>query len=170
MRVPRPRPKPTLAADPYYLAARYSLWQCLQQQPGREHEAAEEQAPHGARKADMEHLAVVRNELVPQSPGDPDLAAEAGTLLLRTGQDWLGLHWLDMALKLTPTTRRHTRPWPVTLSRKGMATRRRSTAARRAPAKRLGLRPPASGSLAPGGTSVPCGRQLRVASEVGGQR
>ena len=35
-------------------------------------------------------------------PNDPDLAAEAGKLLLQLGEDQRGLFWLDRALSIDP--------------------------------------------------------------------
>jgi Tfp pilus assembly protein PilF len=94
--------KRSLAARPYYLPTHFSLLQSLQRQPGREAEAAEAKARHDALKADLDRLTVLLGQQGSKSRGNPERASEVGVLLLRTGQDQLGLDWLNMALKLDP--------------------------------------------------------------------
>ncbi len=91
-----------LEVNPYYLPARYSLWQSLQRQPDRAAETAEAKARHDALKEDLARLTVLLGPEGAKSRGDPERASEVGALLLRTGQERMGLDWLKAALKLDP--------------------------------------------------------------------
>jgi Tfp pilus assembly protein PilF len=91
-----------LEASPYRLPIRYALWQSLQRQPGSEKEAAEAKASHDALKADLDRLTALLGAEGVKSREDPDRAAEVGSLLLRTGEERLGLDWLGAALRLDP--------------------------------------------------------------------
>jgi tetratricopeptide (TPR) repeat protein len=91
-----------LEQSPRFVEARYSLYLCLQGQPGRQEEAKKELArweQDGKSKARLVRL--LRTELA-RSPNNPDLAEETGRLLLEDGEDEKGLFWLYRALKLDP--------------------------------------------------------------------
>jgi tetratricopeptide (TPR) repeat protein len=82
--------------------AHYALAQSLQGQPGRQAEAKDELARwREERKARDRLVRLVRTELDAR-PRDPDLAAEAGELLLQLGEEQRGLFWLHRALALDP--------------------------------------------------------------------
>jgi Tfp pilus assembly protein PilF len=91
-----------LKVSPYRLPIRFALWQSLQRQPGREREAADAKERHDALKGDLERLTVLLGTEGLKSREDPGRAAEVGALLLRTGEERLGLDWLDVALRLDP--------------------------------------------------------------------
>jgi tetratricopeptide (TPR) repeat protein len=82
--------------------ARYALYQALQLQPNRQQEAQQELArwKHDRRTRDR-LTRLLRTELH-RSPNDPDLAREAGELLLGQGEEQRGLFWLQRALSLDP--------------------------------------------------------------------
>jgi Tfp pilus assembly protein PilF len=88
--------------SPYRFPIRFALWQSLQRQPGREREAAEAKASHDALRADLERLAALLKAEGTKSREDPERMAEVGALLLRTGEERLGLDWLGGALRLDP--------------------------------------------------------------------
>lgn len=82
--------------------ARYLLSLSLQGQPGRQDEAREELARCRQERQTRERLTrLLRTELAAR-PNDPDLAEEAGELLLHQGEDERGLFWLHRALALNP--------------------------------------------------------------------
>jgi tetratricopeptide (TPR) repeat protein len=86
--------------------ARYTLFECLNSQENREEEAAKELARWEQDRRSVDRLTrLLRNEL-DRKPNDPDLAAEAGELLLEQGEDQRGLFWLHRALAVNP---RHAR-------------------------------------------------------------
>ncbi|HEX5273378.1 MAG TPA: tetratricopeptide repeat protein [Gemmataceae bacterium] len=91
-----------LKVSPYRLPIRFSLWQSLQRQPGREGDAAEAKAAYDALKTDLDRLTKLLGSGGSKSREDPAAAAEVGALLLRTGEERLALEWLDVALKLDP--------------------------------------------------------------------
>jgi tetratricopeptide (TPR) repeat protein len=91
-----------VAIKPLDPQARYSLHLALLAQPGREAEAeAERLRWERDREVTARLTRLMRTELAGR-PGDPDLAAEAGELLLRVGEDQRGLFWLNRALGLDP--------------------------------------------------------------------
>ncbi len=82
--------------------AHFALYLCLQAQPDRGQEAQEEMERwNEQRKAAGRLIRLLRVEL-DRKPNDPDLAAEAGELLLQAGEDEKGLFWLYRALRLDP--------------------------------------------------------------------
>lgn len=82
--------------------ARYALHLALQAQPGRETEAeAERRRWEQDREVTARLTRLLRTELTGQT-NNPDLAAEAGELLIRLGEDQRGLFWLNKALALDP--------------------------------------------------------------------
>jgi tetratricopeptide (TPR) repeat protein len=91
-----------LKRTPQNAEARYSLYLSLQGQPGRQAEAREELARSRQDRQTRDRLTrLLRTELSAR-PNDPDLAAEAGKLLLQLGEDERGLFWLHRALALDP--------------------------------------------------------------------
>jgi tetratricopeptide (TPR) repeat protein len=91
-----------LQRKPRDAEARYALYLCLQAQPNRQEEAREELARwEHDRKVQGRLVRLLRTEL-DQKRKDPDLAAEAGQLLLEVGEDEKGLFWLHRALALDP--------------------------------------------------------------------
>ena len=91
-----------LARDPQNAEARYSLYLSLQGQPGRQEEARQELARSRQDRQLRDRLTrLLRTELSAR-PNDPNLAAEAGELLLQVGEDERGLFWLRRALALDP--------------------------------------------------------------------
>src|SRR5262249_53105086 len=90
-----------LAGDPYEAQAGYLLVSALQAQ-GRPEEAEAALEGYVKRKADLERASQLLGEGMQHSANDPDALAEVGTLLLRMGQDRLGLYWLHEALKRDP--------------------------------------------------------------------
>jgi tetratricopeptide (TPR) repeat protein len=82
--------------------ARYSLFLTLQAQPERRAEAEQErQRWERDRQVTLRATELIRAGLRTR-PNDPDLAAEAGELLLRLGEDHRGLFWLNRALSVDP--------------------------------------------------------------------
>jgi tetratricopeptide (TPR) repeat protein len=82
--------------------ARYSLYLCLQAQPGREAEAREELARWKQDRQAQDRLTRLLRTELDRKPNDPDLATEAGDMFLRVGEDQRGLYWLHRALTLDP--------------------------------------------------------------------
>ncbi len=91
-----------LTVKPNEARARYALHLALQAQPDRQEEAAAERKRWECdRDSTLRLTNLLRGELASR-PKDPDLAAEAGEMLLRLGEDQRGLYWLNAALKLNP--------------------------------------------------------------------
>ena len=91
-----------LERTPQNAEARYSLYLSLQGQPGRQKEAQQELARSRQDRQLRDRLTrLLRTELSAR-PNDPNLAAEAGQLLLQVGEDERGLFWLRRALALDP--------------------------------------------------------------------
>ncbi len=82
--------------------ARYTLYECLNAQENREQEADEELARWEQDRRDRDRLTRLLRTELDRKPNDPDLAAEAGELLLGQGEDQRGLFWLHRALALDP--------------------------------------------------------------------
>jgi tetratricopeptide (TPR) repeat protein len=82
--------------------ARYTLYECLSSQENREQEAEEQLARWEQARRDRERLTRLLRTDLDRKPNDPDLAAEAGELLLQQGEDERGLFWLHRALALDP--------------------------------------------------------------------
>jgi tetratricopeptide (TPR) repeat protein len=91
-----------LARSPRDPEARYTLYRSLQGQPNREREAQEELARWEQDRRIGDRLTRLLRTELDARPQDPDLAAEAGELLLQTGEDQRGLFWLHRALALDP--------------------------------------------------------------------
>jgi tetratricopeptide (TPR) repeat protein len=82
--------------------ARYSLHLTLLAQPDRQAEAESERLRwEQDRQVTVRLTRLIRTELLAH-PNDPDLAAEAGELLLRLGEERRGLYWLNKALSIAP--------------------------------------------------------------------
>jgi tetratricopeptide (TPR) repeat protein len=81
--------------------ARFALYLCLQAQPDRTREAQEEMARWFQQNKGARRLVRLLRVELDRSPNDPDLAAEAGELLLQAGEDEKGLFWLHRALKVS---------------------------------------------------------------------
>ncbi len=86
-------------ADPEAL---YALYLSLQAQPDRQAEADKELAQWKQDLRTRDRLAHLLRTELPAKPNDPNLAAEAGKLLLQQGEDPLGLFWLNRALSIDP--------------------------------------------------------------------
>jgi Flp pilus assembly protein TadD len=87
-------------ATPFERDVLYGWHQCLAGQ-GRQAEAAEVQARWRRVEGDYHRLAEVTRAIA-ATPTDPDLRCEAGSILLRNGQEAAGLRWLESALRLNP--------------------------------------------------------------------
>ena len=85
-------------ADPGNLAALRDLHRCLEQQPGRERDAARALA----RRAETEKERKRLEQLLRSEAGGPAVFLEGGRLALRTGREKLGLRWLHLALEQDP--------------------------------------------------------------------
>jgi tetratricopeptide (TPR) repeat protein len=94
-----------LARSPRDPEARYAMYQSLRLQDNREEAAAEELARWEQDRRHRDRLTRLLRTELDSKPNDPDLAAEAGELLLQQGEDQRGLFWLHRALALDP---RHT--------------------------------------------------------------
>ena len=82
--------------------ARYSLHLTLFAQPDRQAEAEQERLRwERDRQVTLRVTRLVRTELLAH-PNDPDLAAEAGQLLLQLGEDSRALYWFNKALNIDP--------------------------------------------------------------------
>ncbi|OWK43255.1 tetratricopeptide repeat protein [Fimbriiglobus ruber] len=82
--------------------ARYSLHLVLLAQPARQKDAEEERVRWEQDRDSVIRLGrLLRTELV-DHPNDPDLAAEAGELLIQVGEEQRGLVWLNKALAIDP--------------------------------------------------------------------
>jgi len=92
-----------VTADPGNPDAHYQLYVCLQQQPGRQAEAAAERDTHKRVQADRERLARIAVNEMSLRPGDPNLHYELGAIYLRNGKPEVGVRWLYSALRLDPT-------------------------------------------------------------------
>lgn len=95
-----------IAADFTNVDAHYHLYLSLLQQPGREAEAAAQQALHKRITDDNARLIQLASKDLNSTPNDPNLHYEMGTIFLRNGKSELGLRWLYFALKLDPTHQR----------------------------------------------------------------
>jgi tetratricopeptide (TPR) repeat protein len=91
-----------LAHSPRDAEAHYTLYRSLQGQANREREAQEELAHWEADRRSGDRLTRLLRTELDARPRDPDLAAEAGQLLLQMGEDQRGLYWLNRALALDP--------------------------------------------------------------------
>jgi tetratricopeptide (TPR) repeat protein len=88
--------------------ARYSLYLTLQAQPDRQKDAEDERVRWEQDRDATARVTVLLRGRLTERPNDPNLAAEAGELLFRQGENQLGLFWLNKALQLDPNhTRSH---------------------------------------------------------------
>lgn len=91
-----------LEQKPLDPVARYSLHLTLLAQPERQRDAEAERIRwEKDREITLRLTRLVRSDLA-ERPNDPDLAAEAGSLLLQIGEDQRGLFWLNKALAINP--------------------------------------------------------------------
>jgi tetratricopeptide (TPR) repeat protein len=91
-----------IAADPGNAEAHYQLYLCLEQQPGREEEAAAQRDTHKRVQGDLARLLQIASSEMTRAPNDPNLHQEMGVLYLRYGKPDVGVRWLYRALKLSP--------------------------------------------------------------------
>jgi tetratricopeptide (TPR) repeat protein len=91
-----------LEGTPLNIEARYSLYLCLQAQPNKQDAAREERARWERDRTTKGRLVRLLRSELDARPKDPDLAEEAGKLLLEVGEDEKGLFWLYRALALDP--------------------------------------------------------------------
>ena len=82
--------------------ARYALYLSLQAQGDRQQDARAELARWRQDRKDRDRLVRLMRTELDAHPNDPNLAGEAGELLLRQGEDQRGLIWLRRALALNP--------------------------------------------------------------------
>jgi tetratricopeptide (TPR) repeat protein len=95
-----------LELKPLDPSARYSLHLTLLAQPSRQKEAEDERVRwEQDRETAGRVTRLLRGELA-ERPNDPNLAAEAGEILLRQGEDQRALFWFNKALQIDP---QHTR-------------------------------------------------------------
>jgi tetratricopeptide (TPR) repeat protein len=91
-----------LARRPRDPDAHYSLYLSLQGQGNRQPEAQTELARWQQDRRSRDRLTRLLRTELDVYPKDPDLAAEAGALLLQLGEDQRGVFWLHRALALDP--------------------------------------------------------------------
>jgi tetratricopeptide (TPR) repeat protein len=89
-----------LARNPYDAPAYYTLARCLSDR-GDQTGAAQAQARSDQLTADWKRAHEL-TALCAQRPNDAGLRCQAGVLLLRLGQESLGLNWLHSALQIDP--------------------------------------------------------------------
>ncbi len=95
-----------VAADPYSVQADYALYRALLAQEGHGGEVEARLKHYESLKADVEAACAFCWRLESErAMTDPALATETGTLLLRTGQEKLGVYWLNVALKSDPANK-----------------------------------------------------------------
>jgi predicted Zn-dependent protease len=82
--------------------ARYGLYQSLRGQPGRQREAQQELELWKLNRQTQDRLTQLLRSELGRQPNNPDLAREAGELLLKKGEEQRGLYWLHKALDLNP--------------------------------------------------------------------
>jgi tetratricopeptide (TPR) repeat protein len=91
-----------LEVKPLDPTARYSLHLTLLAQPDRQKEAEAERVRwEQDRELTARVTQLLRGQLM-ERPNDPNLAAEAGEILLKQGEYQLGLFWLNKALQIDP--------------------------------------------------------------------
>ena len=96
------RLRQAIAQKPFSAEAHYALYRCLQSRPNRQEEAVKQRARWEQVDATQARLRrLLRTELA-ANPNNPELAREAGELLLGIGEDQRGLFWLHRALRLKP--------------------------------------------------------------------
>jgi tetratricopeptide (TPR) repeat protein len=91
-----------LRIKPHDKEARYSLYRSLQAQPNRQQEAEREQDRWEQEGIRHDRLTSLLRKYLAGNPNDPDLACEAGRLLLELGEEQRGLMWLHRALAINP--------------------------------------------------------------------
>jgi tetratricopeptide (TPR) repeat protein len=95
-----------VAKDGSDVEAQYALYQSLEQQPGRAADAAAQKRHYEGVKADVERLDKLMADEFGQGSQDAGRCAEVGALMLRLGQESVGVRWLDMALTYDPNCKR----------------------------------------------------------------
>jgi tetratricopeptide (TPR) repeat protein len=93
-----------LKVDPRYIEALYTLVSCLQLQ-GRRKEAEAALAEHKKQKDQLERANLLLRKEAEHPGKDAGTASEIGLLFLRSGQERLGLYWLNQALVRDPRHR-----------------------------------------------------------------
>src|SRR5205823_10171881 len=91
-----------LAVDPHELEGQFHLAHSLQNQEGRQDEAAAVMAQHNRDKALLQRGETLMKQEAEHPSADPGPPAEIGSLFLRLGQDRLGVYWLTQALERDP--------------------------------------------------------------------
>jgi tetratricopeptide (TPR) repeat protein len=94
-----------LRIKPHDKETHYNLYRCLQAQPNRQEEAEKERERWDQESTKLDRLTSLLRKYLAANPNDPDLACEAGKLLLEIGEEQRGLFWLHRALAINP---RHT--------------------------------------------------------------
>jgi tetratricopeptide (TPR) repeat protein len=94
--------RPAAALNPSDYQAAFLLCKCLQQQPGKEKEAAEAGTRLEQLEADLARIRDILTERMSRTPHDPALHSELGAILLRRGSTREGLRWLKSALREDP--------------------------------------------------------------------
>jgi tetratricopeptide (TPR) repeat protein len=84
-------------ADPDLL---YALYRSLHTQAGRETEAEAWLDRYNQTRKDLDRLNALLRAESAQTIGSADMACEIGTLLVRLGQEGIGLSWLQKALEI----------------------------------------------------------------------
>jgi len=91
-----------LRIRPHDKEAHWNLFQCLRAQPNRGEEAEKEQERWDQVSKKLDRLTSLLRKYLAANPNDPDLACEAGKLLLELGEEQRGLSWLHRALAVNP--------------------------------------------------------------------
>jgi tetratricopeptide (TPR) repeat protein len=84
------------------LEALYQLGRALNQQPGRQKEAAEVDARHEKLAETWQHLHELLNGRAARFRHDANVLSQVGVLLLEVGEDDAGVRWLERALAENP--------------------------------------------------------------------
>ena len=91
-----------LRIKPHDKEAHWNLFRSLQAQPDRQQEAEKEQERWDQESKKLDRLTSLLRKYLAGNPNDPDLACEAGKLLLEIGEEQRGLFWLHRALAVNP--------------------------------------------------------------------
>ncbi len=91
-----------LRIKPHDKETHYNLYRSLQAQPNRQKEAEKEQERWEQDGIKLDRLTSLLRKYLAANPNDPDLACEAGKLLLELGEEKRGLFWLHRALAINP--------------------------------------------------------------------
>ncbi len=90
-----------LKAEPFDTEAQF-LWYSFLESRGRSREAAAVMATYRKHKGLLERANRMLQNEAKNPTNDPDVLSEIGAILLRVGQEPVGLYWLNQALQRAP--------------------------------------------------------------------